>query len=266
MSELRDHVVLMTGASGALGTALATRVLAAGARLATLERRRDPPGEERVGAPPGPPLADRNPATAGAKRTLASALASAGVDLADRLLVHTVDFHHLASIEQAVAATIARWGRLDHVFNTVGAWGSAPSVEATPDALWDSLWDANVRAVLQTCRAAVPVMKTRGGGTVVNVAARAALHADAGGAAYAVAKTAVVRLTEALSAEGRQAGIRANCVLPGTIDTPANRDAMPTADTSEWVTLDALVDVLLFLASPASRAIHGAAIPVYGPG
>jgi NAD(P)-dependent dehydrogenase (short-subunit alcohol dehydrogenase family) len=241
--DVRDHVVLMSGASGALGSALAQRLLAAGARVAAIERRPD-----------------------ALAHLLAQPAAPGGIEPGSRLLVHRVDFAERETIEHAVADTVARWGRLDHLFNTTGAWGNAPSLEATPDALWDAMWDANVRPVLETCRAAVPLMKKLGGGTIVNVGARTALAGDAGVGPYAVAKAAVVRLTETLAAEGRSAGIRANCVLPSTIDTPANRAAMPDADRSGWVSLDALVDAMLFLASPAARAIHGVALPVYGPG
>jgi NAD(P)-dependent dehydrogenase (short-subunit alcohol dehydrogenase family) len=83
-------------------------------------------------------------------------------------------------------------------------------------------------------------------------------------AAYSASKSAVLRLTESLSAELRDSGINVNCVIPGTLDTPPNREAMPEADTSRWVSPDSLAEVILFLASPAARDIHAAAIPVYG--
>jgi len=128
------------------------------------------------------------------------------------------------------------------------------------------MWEANFRSVLQVCRAVVPVLKRQGEGTIVNVGSRGALRGDAGVAAYSVAKAAVVRLTESLAAECKHHGVRVNCVLPGTIDTAANRAAMPDADVSTWVEPEALVDAMLFLASPAARAVHGVALPVYGLG
>jgi NAD(P)-dependent dehydrogenase (short-subunit alcohol dehydrogenase family) len=109
-------------------------------------------------------------------------------------------------------------------------------------------------------------MLARGSGAIVTVASRAALAGDAGVAAYAASKAAALRLTESLAAEVKAYGVRVNCVLPGTLDTPANRAAMPDADRRLWVELDAVADVILFLLSPLSRAIHGAAIPVYGLG
>lgn len=82
--------------------------------------------------------------------------------------------------------------------------------------------------------------------------------------AYAASKSAVMRLTETLAAELRRDGINANCILPGTIDTPENREAMSDADASRWVTPESLAEVILFLASDAARDVHGAALPVYG--
>jgi NAD(P)-dependent dehydrogenase (short-subunit alcohol dehydrogenase family) len=109
-------------------------------------------------------------------------------------------------------------------------------------------------------------MLQQGGGKIVNVAARAALKGGGRSAAYSASKSAVLRLTESMSVELKKSGINVNCILPSTIDTPQNRAAMPKADTSRWVTPEALADVVLFLASDAARAVHGAAIPVYGTG
>ena len=102
------------------------------------------------------------------------------------------------------------------------------------------------------------------GGKFISIAARAGFHGDAGGAAYSAAKAAVLRLNESLSAELKQHGVNVNCVLPSTIDTPQNRAAMPKADYTKWVEPAAIADVILFLASDAARAVHGAAVPVYG--
>ena len=103
----------------------------------------------------------------------------------------------------------------------------------------------------------------QGSGKIVNVAARAGLAGGARMAAYSVSKSAVIRLTESLAAEVKSAGINVNCVLPGTIDTPQNR-ASTKGDPARWVAPAAIADVILFLASDAARAVHGAAVPVYG--
>lgn len=237
--DLSGQVALVTGASGALGGVLTRRLVAAGARVAATGRD----GER-----------------------LLATLLDAGLEPSERLTAHAVDLVDAATVEALIAEVVRRHGRLDHLFNVAGTFAAADSVEATPDELWARLWDANFRATLHACRAAAPVMKRQGAGTIVNVGARAALAGGAGVAAYSVSKTAVMRLTESLAAEGKRHGVRVNCVLPGTLDTPANHAAMPTAKPAGWIELDALVDVLLFLASPAARALHGAAIPVFGAG
>ena len=113
-------------------------------------------------------------------------------------------------------------------------------------------------------QAVVPHMLKAGAGRIVNIGAYAALSGKAEMGAYVASKSAVIRLTETMAAELRSSNINVNCVLPSIIDTPQNRAAMPKADPSRWVAPEALADVLMFLCSPAARAIHGAAIPVVG--
>jgi NAD(P)-dependent dehydrogenase (short-subunit alcohol dehydrogenase family) len=235
MDDFAGRIALVTGGSGALGEALIRRLLAAGAKVAAVDRQ-----PERLDALYADLPGDRRPSA------------------------HVADLADAAAVGTMVASVLERHGRVDHLFNIAGAYAGGEPVEETSPETWQRLWDANFRSTLHVCAAVVPAMKRQGGGTVVNVGSRAALGGDAGAAAYAVSKTAVLRLTESLAAEGKRRGVRVNCVLPGTIDTPANRKAMPDADTAGWVELGALVDVLLFLASPAARAIHGAALPVFG--
>jgi NAD(P)-dependent dehydrogenase (short-subunit alcohol dehydrogenase family) len=126
--------------------------------------------------------------------------------------------------------------------------------------------DLNARTAFVVSRAVIPGMRERGQGKIIHVASRAALKGSAKAAAYSASKSALIRLTESLAAELKRDGINVNCVLPGTIDTPQNRASMPKADRSRWVAPEAIADVILFLASDAARAIHGAALPVYGTG
>ncbi len=237
MTDFAGNVALVTGASGALGGALARRLLAAEAQVVALDRS--------------------------AERALA---AFSGAPGAERLTALRADLAERAAVAEAVAAIVARHGRIDHAFNVAGAFTADGPVEATSSETWQKMLDANFRSTLHVCAAVVPMMKRQGGGTIVNVGSRASLAGDANVSAYSVAKTAVLRLTEALSAEGKRAGVRVNCVLPGTIDTPANRKAMPEADFATWVDPEALIDAMLFLSSPAARAIHGAALAVFGIG
>jgi NAD(P)-dependent dehydrogenase (short-subunit alcohol dehydrogenase family) len=124
--------------------------------------------------------------------------------------------------------------------------------------------DLNVDSVLTSVRAVVPILLGQGGGKIINVGAIGGLTGRAHMAAYSAAKSAVIRLTEAMALELRERNINVNCVLPSIIDTPQNRTAMPDADPKRWVAPEALADVIVFLASNRSRAVHGAAIPVVG--
>lgn len=146
--------------------------------------------------------------------------------------------------------------------NIVGGYEMGPLVHETDDALWMRMMDINARSVLCTARVVVPLMLANGGGSIVNVGASAALRGGAAMGAYAAAKSAVLRLTESMSAELKDRGVNVNCVLPSIVDTPRNRQDMPGADPARWVAPDALAEVIAFLASTAARAIHGACIPV----
>ncbi len=234
--DFSGKVALITGATGALGRVVARHFLTAGATLALTGR-------------------DEN------------ALHQLFADLAlnpDHLLIGGIDLSEPEQAEAAVRQAAERFGRIDILVNTVGGYKGGATVDQTPVADWDALWAINARVAFLISRAVVPVMLTAGEGRIVHVAGRAGISGAAGIAAYAAAKSAVIRLTESLAAELKERNINVNCVLPGTIDTPANRAAMPSADFRRWVPPDAIADVILFLCSPAARAIHGAAIPVYG--
>ncbi|MBN1642785.1 MAG: SDR family oxidoreductase [Anaerolineae bacterium] len=236
MSEWTDRVVMVTGAAGNLGEAVARAFLAVGAHVVLVDRAADRL-PERYSALVGDPA---------------------------HLLVTGVDMTDEDAVRSAVERTLERFGRIDVLANTVGGYRAGTTVDKTPLADWDFMLDLNARSAFLVSRAVVPLMRARGSGKVIHVASRAAMNGGARAAAYSVAKSAVLRLTESLSAELKRAGINVNCVLPGTIDTPQNRASMPEADHRRWVAPEAIADVILFLASDAARAIHGAAIPVYG--
>jgi len=124
--------------------------------------------------------------------------------------------------------------------------------------------DLNARTVFNCSRAVIPHMLATGGGKIVNVSARAATEGKGRMAPYCASKAAVITLTESMAAEHKHNGINVNCILPGTVDTPQNREAMPDQDHGRWVPTAALADVILFLASDAARCVTGAAVPVYG--
>lgn len=234
MGEFEGRVVLVTGGAGALGREVGEAFRAAGATLVVSARNRAKL-EAAWGRDPG-------------------------------VLIAPADLADAAAAEAMIAAAVARFGHLDVVAHCAGGFrGGSPVHQAPLDEL-DAMWSSNARSLYFVARAAVPRMLEQGGGTIVAVASGAALHGGAGIAAYSAAKAAALRIVESLDAELGAHGIRVNCVLPGTIDTPANRTAMPDADRRTWVEPGAVAEVIVFLASPRARAVHGAAVPVSAAG
>ena len=236
MPEIR--VVIVTGAAGNLGSAVAQAFQAAGAKLVLVDR-----------------AADR-----------LQRLFPDLVDSPNYFLATSVDMTDADAVEAMVDEAVKRFGRVDVLANTVGGFRAGTPVHETPFETWDFLLNLNARTVFTASRAIIPHMLRQGSGRIVNVAARAALKGGTMMAAYSVSKSGVMRLTESMAAELKKDGVNVNCVLPGTIDTPQNRKAMPKADHSRWVKPEAIADVILFLASDAAGAVQGAAIPVYGKG
>jgi NAD(P)-dependent dehydrogenase (short-subunit alcohol dehydrogenase family) len=229
----KGQAVLITGAAGNLGRAVAAAFAEVGANLVLIDLKDD---------------ALKSVATKGASGVLAQR-----ADLADP-----------ASIAVAVDAAIKRFGRIDALCNLAGGFAMGEKVHEIPADKWDFMMELNAGSVLRMSNAVVPHMLKAGGGRIVNIGANSALSGKAEMGAYVASKSAVIRLTETMAAELRGHNINVNCVLPSIIDTPQNRAAMPKADPKKWVAPEALADVLLFLCSPAARAIHGAAIPVVG--
>jgi NAD(P)-dependent dehydrogenase (short-subunit alcohol dehydrogenase family) len=150
----------------------------------------------------------------------------------------------------------------DVLLNLAGGF-SAAAIEDTEFETWERMWGINATTSFLCSRAVFPSMKAEGWGRIVNVSAIPALdRGEDGLSAYTAAKAAVLSLTHTLSKEGAGHGITVNAVLPSILDTPANREAMPDADTSTWLPLDEVAGVLAFLASDAARVVNGAAIPL----
>jgi NAD(P)-dependent dehydrogenase (short-subunit alcohol dehydrogenase family) len=146
----------------------------------------------------------------------------------------------------------------------MGGWVGGARLADTSLGVWEAMQSLNLTSAFLLTRAAIPRMIEGGGGSLVYVSSRAAREKRAGNAAYAVSKAGLLVLAEAIAEEYRDVGIRANAVLPGTMDTPANRRSMPSADASKWTAPDEVARVILFLASPGSAPVNGAAVPVYG--
>jgi NAD(P)-dependent dehydrogenase (short-subunit alcohol dehydrogenase family) len=238
MNTLENKVAIITGAVGNLGTATARAFQTDGASTVLVDRSPD-----RV---------------RGAFPDIANSK--------DHLLAGGVDLTNAESLARLIEQTLTRFGRIDVLVNTVGGWRGGKPAHETDLADWDFLFGINLRTTLLCCRAVIPQMLKQGSGRIINVASRDALKGSAGYAAYSASKSAVLRLTESLADELKASNINVNCIMPGTIDTPQNRAAMPKADHSTWVEPAALADVIAFLAGDAGRAVTGAAIPVYGKG
>ena len=226
--QLTDRTVMVTGAAGNLGRAVAGALATAGANCV---------------------LVDRQPATRHHD---------------PKTLFVQADLLDAQSVRVAVDKAMERFGNIDVLCNLAGAFRMGPPAHESSDQDWSSLFDLNVRTVLNTSRAVVPIMLKAGRGKIVNVGAYAAQRGAARMGAYIASKSAVIRLTETMSAELREHNINVNCVLPTIIDTDENRAAMPEADPKRWVAPTDLAQVIVFLASDSARAIHGAALPVTG--
>lgn len=155
-------------------------------------------------------------------------------------------------------------GHIDVLANIAGGFTMGETVAETSDETWDFMFNLNARTVLNMARAVVPGMRDRGAGRIVNIGARAGLRGAGEMGAYCASKSVVLRLTESLADELKASGINVNCILPSIVDTPRNREDMPKADFSKWVRPDQIASVVMFLASDAASAIHGASIPVEG--
>ena len=238
MPDFKDRVVVVSGAAGNLGAVVSHAFVSSGAKTGLLDRR---PG--RLQEVCGHLANDPN-----------------------HLLIGTVDMTDPDSVESSIQQVINKHGRVDVLVNAIGGYqGGTPIHETSPDS-WDFMFNLNARSVFLSCRAAVPHMLTQGSGKIVNIGARPGVRGAANSGAYSGAKSAVIRLTESLSEELKDQGINVNCVLPGHLDTPENREQIPDADYSRWVSPSAVADVILFLASDEASAIHGSSIPVYGTG
>jgi NAD(P)-dependent dehydrogenase (short-subunit alcohol dehydrogenase family) len=226
--------VVVTGAFGALGAAVARRFAMQGARLGLLDRA------------PVPEWAARE-------------------FTAPHVLVGGVDLASQPAAQAALRSVVERSGALNVLVNIAGGF-RWQTLEGGDVATWELMFTMNLKTAVVASKAALPHLLAAGAGRIINIGAGAAARAQAGMGAYTASKAGVERLSEALAAELRDRSITVNAILPGTIDTPANRADLPKADTTRWVQPDEVADVVVFLASDAARAVTGAAIRVFGRG
>ena len=227
---LQGKRIVVTGGFGVLGSTLGKYLLARGAHVALLDRSEAP----------------------------ATLLDTQGL-----LCLDGVDLTSAASAGVAFERVAAQWGGIDGLVNVAGgfAW---ETVEEGQLETWDRLYQINLRTAVVSAQSALAHLLAGKAGRIVNIGALASVKASAGMGAYAASKAGVARFTEALAEELKDRGVTVNAVLPSIIDTPANRADMPDADSSRWVTPDALAAVVAFLLSDDAAAVTGALLPVSG--
>lgn len=172
----------------------------------------------------------------------------------------------LQAASKTVETVTARFGKVDVLAHLVGGFAGGQTVADTDDALFQRMFDLNVNAAFHMLRAVLPHMRKAGFGRIIAIGSRAAENPGASVGAYSASKAALVSLIRTVALENKNAGITANTILPGTIDTPANRKAMPGADVSQWVQPSSIARLIVWLTTDAGKDVTGAAIPVYGQG
>jgi NAD(P)-dependent dehydrogenase (short-subunit alcohol dehydrogenase family) len=228
------RVALVTGGSGALGTAITRRFLAEGASVWVPWIVKD----ERTRL--------ERAVDAAARARLALERCDVGDDAAMAALATRVRDKH---------------GRIDVLVTGVGGFAPGGLVD-TDRATWDAQIALNLTTTYVACRAVVPAMLAAGAGRVVSIASRAVLPPAGGFIAYTVAKAGVIALTLALAQELKDSGVTVNCVLPSTMDTPANRAAMPGSDRRGWVPVESVADAIAFLVRDDSAHVTGTSLAI----
>jgi len=227
---MNGKIVLVTGANGGLGTFVTRAFLDAGATVV------------------GTSLSIQQSAFEGANFTALPA-----------------DVSKLEGAKRLVDEIVRRFGKLDVLVHTVGGFTGGRSVAETDDTTFQRMLDMNVQATFHMVRAAIPALTRTGDGRIIAIGSRQAIQPARNVGAYSASKAAMVSLIQTVALENINAGLKANVILPGTMDTPANRQAMPNADFSKWVRPSSVASLMLWLAGDAGRDVNGALIAVYGP-
>lgn len=235
MMNISEQIVVITGAAGALGSVVTACFANSGSQLVLIDFNQQ------------------------ALQQFAKTLEVTMPPLCLRADLTSSD-----SVKDAFTEIKDKFSTVDVLVNIAGGFAMGSRLHQTELSEWDRMLDMNARSVFLTSRAAIPLMLETNSGKIINIAARVAIEAKQKMAAYSVSKTAVAKLTECMAAEYRHDGINVNAIMPGTIDTAANRADMPDADYSQWVKPQQLANVIEFLSSDQADAINGAVIPVFG--
>jgi len=228
--NLAGQVALVTGANGGLGTDVTSRLLAAGATVV------------------------------GIARSIA-----AGETHDSRFYPVSADLTDPEEVRGLITRLAAQFQKIDVLVHVMGGFAGGASVAETDDATWQKMMGINLNAAFYVFRSVVPVMREAGHGRIIAIGSRQAVQPAAGVGAYSASKAALVSLVQTVAIENKDKNIRANVILPGTMDTPANRAAMPKANFEKWVKPVHVADLVVLLAGETGGDITGAAIPIFGP-
>jgi NAD(P)-dependent dehydrogenase (short-subunit alcohol dehydrogenase family) len=226
---MKGKVVLVTGANGGLGASVTRAFLDAGASVVGAARNIQP-----------------------------------GAFDSPRFTALEADISNAAGAGRAVGEVITRFGRLDVLAHTVGGFAGGQSVADTDDGTFQRMLDVNVNATFYILRTAIPPLRKGGDGRIIAIGSRQAVEPGVNVGAYSASKAAMVSLIQTVALENTDAGLKANVILPGTMDTAANRQAMPKADFSKWVQPASVAGLMVWLAGDGGKDLNGAVIPVYG--
>jgi NAD(P)-dependent dehydrogenase (short-subunit alcohol dehydrogenase family) len=229
--DFSDRVALVTGASGALGSAVAAAFREAGATVAATDVVK--PDDE-----------------------------DAKLDTAGDVHFYRGDFTDEADAADVVGSVVEAHGGVDFLANVAGTWRGGSPIDETDVETFDLLFDVNLKTTFLASKHAMAHLR-EAGGAIVSVSARSSLEGGEGDGPYRASKAGVRLLTETIAEENR-GEVRANAIMPSVIDTPANREMMPDADHDSWVDPADIARVVLFLCSDAAEVTSGAAVPVYG--
>ena len=224
---MRDKVVLITGAKGGLGSFVTQKFLGAGATVI---------GSSRSISQEDFPQSNFTPLA--------------------------VDFTKPAAVRDAVESIVRRFGRLDVLVHVLGGFAGGQTVAETDDSIWEQMRDLNLTSAFYVLRAAIPHLRKSESGRIVAIGSLTATEPHAGLGAYVTFKAALTTLVRTVALENKDSGLTANVVLPGTMDTPANRKSMPSADFSKWVQPENVADVVLWLADERAGHITGSTISI----
>jgi NAD(P)-dependent dehydrogenase (short-subunit alcohol dehydrogenase family) len=230
-NSLQNKIALVTGANGGLGTSVTQSLLDAGAIVVGVSR-----------------------------------------DIRQSDFTHS-SFHAIAaelasgdSASKLVDQVASKFGRIDVLAHLIGGFAGGKTIAEMDDTTFDNMLDLNLKSAFYVLRSVIPQMRRAGSGRIIAIASRAAEDPGPGVGAYSASKAALVSLIQTVAIENKDRGITANVILPGTMDTPANRKAMPNADTRAWVQPSSIASLIVWLASEAGKDVTGTTIPVYGAG